>query len=422
MSKRPRNAITPEEIAVLAEDPFNTEGHADGIRWAAPNLFVQFRRNSLTWVLRFQFQGKTKVMGLGPLHRVPFAEAKRRASKYMRYARDGFDPTLVRHAEREAAQTGVRASIVPLMPAYLPAPSVRSAAPTFHEVASDYLALRESKFKDPATAYQWRQQFKDYVYPMIGVLAVDQINVDHIVEVLAPLWWDKNPTARKVRQRVEAVLDYAAVENLRSGANPAAWSKRGALPVKLGGSPRHETQHFTAMPYTALPGFWKKLAGAEGTSACALRFLILTAVRSSEARGGDWSEIDTEQRVWTIPGTRMKSGRTHRVPLADAALALLESPPGERTGLVFPGAKGKPLTRPAMVQVLRRLGSDATPHGMRSAFADWAREVAKADREVRELALAHKERNEAVAAYSRSDLLERRRELMASWAAFVAGK
>jgi integrase len=239
--------------------------------------------------------------------------------------------------------------------------------------------------------------------------------------VLSPIWTTKTETATRLRQRIEAVLDYATVHGLRSGPNPAAWKgnldKVLAKPAKL-----KKVQHHRALPIDEMPAFVDALRQREGMLARCLEFVVLTACRSGEARGARWSEIDLAAKLWTIPPERMKAGKPHRVPLSAEALAVLEALPRiAGTDLVFPAPRGGQLSDMALLAVMRRMGVDAVPHGMRSTFRDWCSERTAYPRDVAEMALAHAIGDKVEAAYRRGELLEKRRRMMADWASFVTG-
>jgi integrase len=240
-----------------------------------------------------------------------------------------------------------------------------------------------------------------------------------VASVLEPLWRTRTETASRLRGRIEAVLDWAAVRGHRSGDNPARW--RGNLDKLL--PPRSKVQrarHHPALPYGEVPAFVAELREQDGIAALALRFVILTACRTGEAIGARWSEMDGD--TWTVPGERMKSGRPHRVPLSAEAVAVLDAVRGLDAAFVFPGGRrGKPLSNAAMTALLKRMGHGAiTVHGFRSSFRDWAAEQTAFPREVAEAALAHVLADKVEAAYRRSDLFERRRRLMDAWAGYLA--
>jgi integrase len=235
--------------------------------------------------------------------------------------------------------------------------------------------------------------------------------------VLDPIWYTKPTTAMRVRGRIEKVLDWAKVQGYREGDNPARW--RGHLdsvyPTKEKLAP---VKHHAALPYPDIPAFMGKLRAVDSVTARSLEFAILTAARSSEVLYARWSEIDEEGRMWTVPADRMKMRRPHRQPLTDRAMVILQALPKDGD-LIFPGErKGRPLDHKAMQRVLERIGVDAVPHGFRSAFRDWGAEIGDYPNELLELALAHAVGDRVEAAYRRGDMLAKRRELMADWAAF----
>ena len=247
---------------------------------------------------------------------------------------------------------------------------------------------------------------------MLGTLPVHAITQAEILRVLAPIWTEKPETARRVRQRLRTVLDWARAAGHFEGVNPVEGVEKGLPPQ------RRKPRHFAALPWQEVPSLMRRLEAMEGMGAPALRFLILTAARSGEVRGARWEEIDTEAAVWTVPGERMKAGEPHRVPLSASALAILNEVRGLHPELVFPGPTGRPLSDMTLSAVLRRLGVEATVHGFRSTFRDWAEECTSFAHEVKEAALAHSVRNRVEAAYRRTDLFDKRRALMDEWGRF----
>jgi len=259
----------------------------------------------------------------------------------------------------------------------------------------------------------------------MGKLSVQAIDTAIVLKALEPIWTTKPETASRLRGRIEAVLDWAKVRGYRSGENPARW--RGHLDKLLPARSKvRKVEHHAALPYAALPGFLARLRDQEGVAARALEFAILTAARTSETLGARWSEFDLLDKIWTVPGARMKHGNEHRVPLSARALMILQEMQALRfdgTGqdvYVFPGLRaGKPLSNMAFLMLLRRMGrNDLTIHGFRSTFRDWCAERTSFPAEVAELALAHTVSDKTIAAYNRSDLLDRRRRLMQEWSTF----
>jgi integrase len=291
--------------------------------------------------------------------------------------------------------------------------------PTFGEVADALIDAKQSQWRNAKHRAQWRMTLLEYAAPLRSK-PVDQIDTAAVLDVLKPLWSAKPETASRVRGRIEAVLDAAKVRGYRTGENPATW--RGHLSHLL---PKRQTLsrgHHAAMPYRDVPAFMARLRETDSVTALALEFIVVTAVRAGEALGARWSEIDLVEKVWSVPAVRMKAGREHRVPLCDRALEILQQLHSARTNdFVFPGRdRGKALSSAALAALMRRLGAgDATIHGFRSAFRDWAGNETHFPREVAEAALAHVVGDKAEQAYRRSDALEKRRALMAAWAGYI---
>jgi integrase len=294
---------------------------------------------------------------------------------------------------------------------------------TFKACAAKYIAANKAGWRNEKHADQWENTLATYVYPMIGSLAVGEIETGHVTKVLTPIWTTKSETASRVRGRIESVLSYATTHGWRTGENPARWRGHleNVLPKK---SKVAKVEHHAALPWRESGAFMKALEAQEGTGALAFRFAILTAARAGEVIGAKWTEFDMQHAVWTIPGDRMKAGVEHRIPLSKDAMALLAEAKKlrvEGVEYVFPGGKkGKPLSNMALLMTLRRMKrDDLTAHGFRSTFRDWAAETGQ-PADIAEAALAHTVGDKTVAAYQRGDLLDRRRKLMESWAAFCA--
>jgi integrase len=341
------------------------------------------------WFFIFSLHGKRPEMGLGNRNAVSLAEAREAASEARRLVRLGANPI---EAKRVAA----------------------SAPPTFGRIADELLEAKAPEWRSEKHRDQWRWSLK-VAAAELRPLPVNDINTEHVLAVLKPIWQAKPETGSRVRQRIEAVLNAAKAQGFRSGENPAAW--RGHLAHLLPKRQRLAKGHHAAMPYTEVPAFIDRLRAVETIAAKALEFCILTAARSGEVYGCRWSEI--EGSVWKIPSHRMKAGREHRVPLSPPAQAIVEELSRARSGeFVFPGQKaGQPLSHVAMAKVLNRLEvENATVHGFRSAFRDWAGNETHFAREVAEAALAHVIGDAAEQAYRRGDALEKRRGLMDAWA------
>ena len=327
-------------------------------------------------------------MGLGNRNAVSLAEAREAASEARRLVRLGLNPI---EAKRVAT----------------------SAPPTFGRIADELLEAKAPEWRSDKHRDQWRWSLK-VAAAELRPLPVNDINTEHVLAVLKPIWQAKPETGSRLRQRIEAVLNAAKAQGFRLGENPAAW--RGHLAHLLPKRQRLARGHHAAMPYPEVPAFMERLRAVETIAAKALEFCILTAARSGEVYGCRWSEI--EGSIWKIPPHRMKAGREHRVPLSERALEIIEGLRATQTNeFVFPGQRaGKPLSHIAMSKVLDRLGAKvATVHGFRSAFRDWAGNETHFAREVAEAALAHTVGDAAEQAYRRGDALDKRRALMSAW-------
>lgn len=356
---------------------------------------------SASWRFVYRFGGRQREAGLGSTAKVSLSDARERAAEYRRLLGEGRDPI---EAKREAAAADA-ARVV-----------------TFAQVAHDYIESHRPSWSNPKHVAQWRSTLGPLYCSAIRDKAVADIGIDDILAVLRPVWNVRPETARRVRMRIEKVLDAAKVRGLRTGENPARW--RGNLDHLLP-KPNRRTKHHPAMRWQEVPAYMAALKSNDSMAAAALTFLILTAARTQEALGAEWSEIDLEARVWTIPAARMKARRTHRVPLSDAALAVLGTVKGRNDFYVFPSPHGitasRPLSESSLLSLVKRTAPGATTHGFRSSFRDWVSEATTFSGEVAEQALAHAVANQVEAAYRRTDLFDKRRELMAAWAAYVTG-
>ena len=348
------------------------------------------------WVLRTVVQGRRRDIGLGGTQLVSLAEARDKAQRYRKMARDGGDPL----AEMRKNRT---------------------PAPTFAEAARAVHAKHVQTWKNKKHRAQWINTLIEYAVPLIGDKRVDAISTPDVLSVLVPIWLAKPETARRVKQRIGTVMDWAKAAGFRSGDNPVVGVAKG-LPKQP-----DRRGHHGALPHGEIAGFLTQLReGGEGDiPKIAFEFLVLTAARTGEVLGARWDEIDFENRVWTIPAARMKMRREHRVPLAHRCVEILRQAQriSEGNDFVFPGrSHSKPLSNMVFLMILRRMGLDVTPHGFRSAFRDWAAECTNFPNEVCEMALAHTIKNKTEAAYRRGDLLERRAPLMEEWAAYCGGR
>jgi integrase len=299
-----------------------------------------------------------------------------------------------------------------------------SGVHTFEEAMESLLEKKEAELKSPKQLQQWQMTLRKYAQPLHD-LAVNRIKRDDVLECVKPHWEDRPETARRLRARIANVLDHAKARDWRTGDNPAEW--RGGLQELL---PAHDQKlsrgHHPALPYEAAPAAMAMLRESDLLSARAVEFLALTAVRSGEVRGAVWSEIDLDERLWTIPAVRMKMKVAHRVPLTSRAVVILEEQKKKaRSNLVFEGYKdGSSISDTAMTGALRKASSDdtVTLHGLRSTFRDWAGDITTVHtREVIEGALAHLVGNQTELAYRRSDAIQKRRALMEDWQTFLNG-
>lgn len=290
--------------------------------------------------------------------------------------------------------------------------------PIFQEAAETLYKELLPSWKNAKHGQQWLNTLTTYVFPEIGKKRVDQIGTPDVLRVLSPIWLSKPETASRVRQRIKSVLDWAKAAGFRSGDNAVEG-------VELG-LPKQATadSHFASLPYTQTSTFIQALRSTKATETTrlAFEFLILTATRTSEVLLAKWAEFNLDDRCWTIPAERMKAGREHRVPLSERCISILRKAQELDAGssFVFPGrSSGKPLSNMAFLQILRRMECNFTAHGFRSTFRDWASEETSHPNEICEMALAHAITNKTEAAYRRGDLFERRRQLMADWAAYA---
>lgn len=298
-----------------------------------------------------------------------------------------------------------------------------AATKTFKQCAESYIDDHADGWRNAKHGQQWSNTLATYAYPHIGAMAVSDVKLPHVLTCLEPIWRTKTETASRVRGRIEAVLSWATVRGYRSGENPARW--RGYLDQLLPARNKiAKAEHFPALPVDAMPDFMQALRLRSGIAARALEFIILTAARSGEVLEAVWPEINLDDGVWTVPAERMKAEKDHRVPLSDQAVALLRALPRmQGSEFVFPGVRaGRPLSNGSLKAVMKRMKVDAVPHGFRSTFRDWAGDRTQFPRELAEAALAHTLSSAVEAAYRRGDALERRREMMQTWADFAYSK
>lgn len=403
---RPIHKLTPDRAHRKSSRPGL---HADGgglyLQVTPPAACSWIFRYSRAWTVSKSGKRLHRDMGLGPYPDISLATAREMAAQWRRILAKGRDPIEVREVERAAERLEAAKAV------------------TFRQCAEQYIAGRESGWRNAKHRKQWAATLETYAYPALGDVPIAAVDVALVTKVLDPIWNEKPETASRVRGRIESVLNWAKARGYRTGENPAQW--KGHLEnVFLARAKVQAVEHHSALPYKETGAFMAALKTQPGAGALALEFTILTAARTGEAIGARWDEIDFEERVWTVPAGRMKKGREHRVPLSDAALVILRAQ-RETAGdsaLVFPGTKrNTPISNMTMMQTLRRMGrGNLTVHGFRSTFRDWAAEQTNFPREVAEAALAHVVGDKVEAAYRRGDLFEKRRKLMDAWAAFCA--
>lgn len=386
--------------------------HADG-----DGLYLLVKETGArSWMFRYMIKGRARDLGLSRCPEalallkqtggsdLTLAQARDVAAIYRLKVKAGIDPL----SEREEARLQAAAE----------AQAARASQVTFRSVAEAFLAGKEGSWRNSKHRQQWHNTLATYVYPVLGDMVVGDVKTPDVLSVVEPIWSDKPETANRVRGRIEAILDAARVRGYRSGDNPARW--RGHLAQILPARTQLSRGHHRALPYAELPSFMESLRNSSAMAALALEFTILTAARSGEVLGAKWQEIDFDRAVWTVPAVRMKAGREHRVPLSDRAVQILKHVQKMGSEWVFPGSRGSHLSSMTMAMFVRRMGVDATVHGFRSAFRDWAAETTACPHDVCEAALAHTLGDKTVAAYFRTDLFDRRRKLMDDWARYCS--
>lgn len=419
--------IAKELTAIQVKRLIKTGMHAVG---GVPGLLLQVRNPagsalpaSRSWILRTRLGSERINMGLGPYPTVGLAEAREMARKKLLECRDGINPIQKRKAERSARLAS------------------QAKSKTFKECAEAYLDTHLKAFSNLKHRKQWESTLETYVHPIIGGRLVSTISMSEVLDVLeqpvydpktknfvGKFWETKTETAKRVQGRIKLIFDYAIVKEYRASSNPASWD--GVLSTQLA-SPKKITavKHHPAVPYLDAPEFMRHLRTNRSISARALEFLILTAVRSGSVRLATWSEIDLSKKLWTIPAEHTKTKEEHRVPLSTQAVKVLMSLPKlSDTPLIFPAKNNKPLSDMALSQLMRgmhergEMRGHAVPHGWRSTFRDWAAEMTNYPDEIRKVASGHTVGDAVKAAYQRTDLLEKRRELMKDWSSFLAGR
>lgn len=404
--RRPKKALSSRFVNTVTEPGKYFDGQG---------LFLRVRKNGARqWVQRISIQGKRCEIGLGSPPAVPLATARKLALENRGKAMLGGDPLADKHAAKAKGR--------PL---------------TFAECVTAYSEAKLSEIKNEKHRKQWLSSVERLALPVLGKMPVQDIGTTDLLRMLEPHWRERTVTAKKLRGRVEAVLAWATVSGHREGDNPAAW--RGNLKELLPAPSKvARTEHHPAVALGDVAQWWADLSERDGMAARALQFLAMTAVRSGEVRGATWDEINTAKALWTIPASRMKNGREHRVPLTKDAVELLEALPRlDGSAYVFFAPKGGMLSDMSISAVMRRMqgGQEkagcpgyldastkrpAVPHGLRSTFRQWTAEQGY-PRDMAEMALAHWIGSEVERTYQRADMLDRRRDMMAAWGAFLRG-
>jgi integrase len=369
------------------------------------NLYLRVSSpGNASWILRYERDGRERMLGLGPLHTISLAEARNRAKAARQLLLDGVDPIDQKRAQK--AQRALAAA----------------KAMTFAQAAQSYYDQHEAKWRNRKHAAQFLSSLRTYAFPKIGHLPISEIDTGLVLKCIEPHWATTTETMSRVRGRIESVLDWATVRGYRSGDNPARWKGHIAevLPARDKIAKR---EHHRALPFTEVARFIADLRKRIGVAAKALEFTILTAARTGEVIGAKWNEIDSTEKMWTVPAGRTKGEREHRVPLSKRALEILAQVPHEEgNDHIFIGPiAGAGFGDSAMTSVLKRMGhGDITVHGFRSTFRDWAAERTNTPNHVVEMALAHAIGDKTEAAYRRGDLLAKRKVLMETWANYCA--
>jgi integrase len=382
--ERKMGRLTASSIRSLSKPGRHADG--DGLYLVIGNTGAQ------SWVCRVQKNGKRRDIGLGSAKKVTLAGAREKASRVRSQMEAGIDPVHERLKE--------------------------AGIPTFREAAAKVFAENNKSWRNAKHRAQWLSTLSTYVFPFIGDMSVDKVDGPVVRDILIKIWLEKPETARRVRQRMLAVIDWAVGRGYRELSISMAAVNRSLPKAKT------KAKHHAALPYPDLPAFMADLREKETIGRLALEFAILTAARSGEVRGALWPEINLEAAVWTVPAARMKAGREHVVPLSKSAMAILALMHAYRqagSDLIFPGTKQNAmLSDMTLTKVCRDIGANAVPHGFRSTFRDWVSETTDFEGEVAEMALAHTIANKTEAAYRRGKLLDKRRAMMDAWARYCS--
>ena len=417
----PRKAKEMSAMAVRkAAHPGGSTHHTVAVGGVAGLLLQITPNNSKSWTLRATIGGRRHEIGLGPYPEISLQAARDRAREIRADVRAGIDPLQARREARAAMETARRRSL------------------TFADAVDRFLEAKDDGSGNAKHRRQWRSTLTTYAVPVIGNMPVDAITTQDVLRVLEPIWRARNATASRLRGRIESVLSWATVAGHRTGDNPARWG--GNLKEMLPPPTKTAAAHQPALKLDDAGRWFDDLRARDGVAFRALEFTALTAARSGEVRGAVWSEIDLDGGMWIVPAARMKMNREHRVPLTDAAVALLRDLPRfSGTDLVFPAPRGGMMTDRPLSAAMRALhdadvdrggvgyvdrvdGRPAVPHGLRSTFRDWVAERTNYEGQLAEIALAHHVGGAVELSYRRGDQLEKRRRMMSDWSGFLTGE
>lgn len=397
---------TAKELTYLKKPGMHSVGGG------AIGLYIYINKaQGKSWIYRYQFMAdgvlKRREMGIGSYADITLAEAREKALDLRKLVRQGIDPI----AEK------LQATSITTLNSTLKA---SQKSKTFKTCALTFIDNKSAEWSSPKQKAQWLSSLKTYAFPYIGDMQVSDITVHHMKELLDQIWLTKHTTATRVRSRIENIIDYAIVAGYRDTANPATIKSLNAFLPKS--SKVFQTTHFASLPYSEVPLLLQDIKKKEGIGFRALELLILTSKRSGEIRNASWSEIDLENGVWTIPSSRMKNGKEHHEPLSPHAIAKLRKLTRYKNhDWLFPGpVTQKPISDMTISKALKSLRESCTPHGFRSSFRQWAAEQTEFPREVCEMALSHNVMSKVEAAYQRSDLFVRRKELMDAWSSYCS--
>jgi integrase len=366
-------------------------------------LYLQVTPKGASWIFRYRLSPtRLRDHGLGPLHTLSLSEAREKARECRKLRLAGLDP--IEERKRRRQQAALEAA----------------TALSFRQAAERYIRAHSVAWRNPVHIKQWPASLEMHVFPVFGDLPLSAIDTGLVLKAIEPIWVTKPVTAARVRGRIESILSWAASRGYRpAGDNPARW--KGHLENLLPRTGKiRRVAHHAALPYAEVADFVGELRQRDGVPVRALEFLVLTAARAGEVTGARWDEINLQDRSWTVPAERMKGGREHRVPLSDAAMAIVDQMAALRRGdLLFPGsAPGRPINHGQMLKTVRNMGCNASVHGFRSSFRVWCAERTNFPREIAEIALAHQVGSAVEQAYARSDMFDKRRQLAEAWARY----